>query len=81
VRRWPAPHELTEETRRELVPAVDEAVSNAIEHAYAPSPSAGDTVDVTLLTEDAAICVEIVDRGQWWRRLPRSSPDAAGRCA
>ena len=76
VRRWLAPFALTEDTEDDLVLAVSEAVSNSVEHAYTP-PTADDTVELTFWTESHAICVDIVDRGQW--RTPSGQPTGRGR--
>ena len=44
--------------------AVNEAVSNSVEHAYLPQ-TPGDTVELTFWTEEDAVCLEIVDHGTW----------------
>ena len=76
VRRWLTPLPLTDDTEDDLVLAVSEAASNSIEHAYTP-PTADDTVELTFWTESHAICVDIVDRGQW--RTPSDQPTGRGR--
>ena len=78
VRRWLAPLGLAEDATSDLVLAVDEATSNAIEHAYRPSTT-NDVVELTLWTDDNAICIEIIDHGHW---RPPASPkltDGRGR--
>ena len=47
--------------------AVNEAVSNSVEHAYLP-PTPGDTVELTFWSEADVVCLEIVDHGAW--RVP-----------
>jgi len=76
VRRWLAPFALTEDTEDDLVLAVSEAASNSVEHAYTP-PTADDTIELTFWTEPHAICVDIVDHGQW--RTPSDQPTGRGR--
>jgi serine/threonine-protein kinase RsbW len=76
VRRWLAPFALTGEAEDDLVLAVSEAASNSVEHAYTP-PTADDTVELTFWTEPHAICLEIVDHGQW--RTPSGEPTGRGR--
>ncbi len=71
VRRWLAPLGLTEDAIYDVVLAVDEAASNAIEHAYRP-PATNDVVELTLWTDGIAICIEVVDHGQW---RPPASPE------
>ena len=64
IRGWLAPLGLTEESKEDLVLAVNEAASNSVEHAYL-SPTPGDTVELTFWTEAHAVCLEIVDHGAW----------------
>ena len=64
VRGWLAPLDLTEGSKEDLVLAVNEAVSNSVEHAYLP-PTPGDTVELTFWTEFDTVCLEIVDHGSW----------------
>jgi anti-sigma regulatory factor (Ser/Thr protein kinase) len=60
---WLAPLGLTAEQRDDVVLAVDEAVANAVRHAY-PEGRPGD-VELTLWTEGEALCIEITDHGSW----------------
>jgi serine/threonine-protein kinase RsbW len=76
VRRWLAPFALAGDAEDDLVLAVSEAASNSVEHAYTP-PTADDTVELTFWTEPHAICLEIVDHGQW--RTPSGEPTGRGR--
>ena len=63
VRRWLASLGVGEDIQTDLVLAVNEAVTNAVEHA---SKSASDTVELTFWTEEqATLCIEIVDHGKW----------------
>ena len=75
VRGWLAPLDLTEESKEDLVLAVNEAVSNSVEHAYLP-PTPGDTVELTFWTEADAVCLEIVDHGAW--RVPSGRSTGSG---
>jgi len=52
----------------EVVLAVGEALSNAIEHSGA---SSADPVEVTIECSDEELMVEIADRGRWRNRPPR----------
>ena len=76
VRRWLAPLALTGDAEDDLVLAVSEAASNCVEHAYSP-PTADDTVELTFWTEPHAVCVDIVDHGEW--RTPSDQPTGRGR--
>jgi anti-sigma regulatory factor (Ser/Thr protein kinase) len=76
VRRWLAPLALPEETDDDIVLAVNEAVSNSIDHAHA-QPSADDTVELTLWTEARGLWIEIRDHGRW--RTPNGRSTGRGR--
>jgi len=76
LRRWLAPFALSEDSEDDLVLAVSEAASNSAEHAYTQL-TADDTVELTFWTEPHAICLEIVDHGQW--RTPSGEPTGRGR--
>jgi len=58
------------------VPAVNEAASNCVDHAYTPA-TADDTIELTFWTEARSVCVEIVDHGAW--RTPSDQPTGRGR--
>ncbi|WP_433507717.1 ATP-binding protein [Pseudonocardia halophobica] len=60
---WLAPLGLSTEQKDDVVLAVDEAVANAVRHAY-PEDRPGD-VELTLWTEGEALCIEITDHGSW----------------
>jgi anti-sigma regulatory factor (Ser/Thr protein kinase) len=75
ARQFLGPLALTKGARQDLVLAVSEAASNAIEHAYTPA-GAGNTVDLTLWTEPDTVCIEVVDHG-WWHR-PSNQPTGRG---
>ncbi|MCE3556007.1 ATP-binding protein [Pseudonocardia sp. RS11V-5] len=60
---WLAPLGLSTEQKDDVVLAVDEAVANAVRHAY-PEGRTGD-VELTLWTEGEALCIEITDHGSW----------------
>jgi serine/threonine-protein kinase RsbW len=76
VRRWLGPLALTGDNEDDLVLAVNEAVSNSVEHAYRPATLDG-TVELTFWTELDAVCVEVVDHGEW--RIPPGQPTGRGR--
>ena len=61
--RWLAPLNLTEEGIADVVLAVDEAAANVVRHAYGPDESG--VVELTLWTEPATLCIEVVDHGSW----------------
>jgi serine/threonine-protein kinase RsbW len=75
VRGWLAPLSLTESARQDLVLAVSEAATNAIEHAH-PRAVPGDTVELAFWTEPHLVCIEIVDHGEW--RPPPGHPTGRG---
>lgn len=64
-----------EDAAGDVVFAVSEAASNAVEHAYG-HPAADDIVELTFWTEGAAICIEVVDHGRW---RPPVSLELSGR--
>jgi serine/threonine-protein kinase RsbW len=64
VHRWLVPLGFDEDTEHNIVLAVNEAATNAIEHAYPPATAVG-TVELTLWTECDHLCIEVVDRGTW----------------
>jgi anti-sigma regulatory factor (Ser/Thr protein kinase) len=76
VRRWLTPLTLAPEAKQDIVLAVSEAASNAIEHAY-PSATPGATVELTFWTEARALCIEIVDHGLW--KTPSTHSEGRGR--
>jgi len=72
---WLAPLSLSTDEIDGIVLAVDEAAANAVCHAYGPGESG--VVELTLWTEGATLCVEIVDHGHW--RPPVDKPATGGR--
>ena len=76
TRNWLAPLALDQDSERDLVLAVNEAVSNAIEHAYV-APGPGDLVTVSLWTGPRHLYVEVADHGRW--RWPDADPGHRGR--
>jgi serine/threonine-protein kinase RsbW len=62
--------------RADLVLAVNEAASNAIEHAY-PNPDPGDQITVSFWTEPRHLNVEVADHGRW--RQPDADCGHRGR--
>jgi serine/threonine-protein kinase RsbW len=73
---WLAHLDLCDEVREDVVLAVSEAASNAMEHAYV-RPSGGEAVEITFWTEENAVCAEIVDHGRW--RPPDATSNGRGR--
>jgi hypothetical protein len=67
---------LDQDTEQDLVLAVNEAASNAIEHAYV-APGPGDLVTVSLWTEPRHLHVEVADHCRWQR--PDRDPGHRGR--
>jgi serine/threonine-protein kinase RsbW len=67
MHRWLATLGLDADDGQDLVLAVNEAASNAVEHAYAGRP-AGGTVELRCWTEARNLRVEVVDRGTWRER-------------
>ncbi|HEY1970383.1 MAG TPA: ATP-binding protein [Pseudonocardia sp.] len=75
VRRWLMPLSLSDEARYDLLVAVSEAVTNAIEHAY-PLEAENKTVELSFWTEPRMVNLEIVDHGRW--RTPAALPQGRG---
>ena len=64
LRCWLESSDLDEDLVDDLVMAMSEAASNAIEHAYRPI-TAQSNVELTLLLDQDDIDIEIVDHGRW----------------
>lgn len=73
---WLAPLHLTAEATDDVVLAVDEAVANAVRHAYGPDQDRTGPVDLTLWTEAGCLSIEVVDHGSW--RAPDPHPPRGG---
>jgi anti-sigma regulatory factor (Ser/Thr protein kinase) len=78
---WVAPLRLTDQEIADVVLAVDEAVSNAVEHAYGAGESG--RVELTLWTEPGTLSIEVVDHGRWRpppgdaQHVPETAADAS----
>ncbi|GAA4553126.1 ATP-binding protein [Pseudonocardia xishanensis] len=82
LRRWLEPLRLSGDEVDDVVLAVDEAVANAVRHAY-PEDGFGE-VELTLWTEGSetsadggALCIEITDHGSW-RGVDSVTADSQG---
>jgi anti-sigma regulatory factor (Ser/Thr protein kinase) len=76
VRGWLESSHLGEDLVDDLVMAVSEAASNAMEHAYWPI-TAQSTVELTLLLDEGDINIDIIDHGRW--RPPATHDTGRGR--
>jgi anti-sigma regulatory factor (Ser/Thr protein kinase) len=74
TRSWLTP--LKMDTESDIVLAVNEAASNAIEHAYV-TPGPADHVVVRLWTEPHHLHCEVADRGRW--KATDTGPGHRGR--
>jgi PAS domain S-box-containing protein len=72
LRRWLAQYPASDREINEIVLACNEAVANAIEHAYGPADG---SVEVIAEFREGEVCIEVRDDGQW--REPRG--DNRGR--
>lgn len=68
TRRWLTAAGLRAPVLDDVVLAVSEAVSNAIEHAYA-GVAAG-TVELTVVSDAHTLCVDVADHGSWRATRP-----------
>ena len=66
---------LPDDTEQDLVLAANEAVTNAVEHAYRPARS-GDDVELRFWLADGHLHIAVVDRGTW--REPPMGPRDRG---
>lgn len=62
TRAWLTTLGLSAERVADVVLAVNEAVTNAVEHAY---PAGGGTVDLTFTAETDTVRVDVIDHGHW----------------
>lgn len=76
VHRWLTPLHLGHDTHGDLVYAVSEAATNAVEHAYRP-PTPDSVVELSFWTEAGTLCIEVVDHGIW--KTPSSELVGRGR--
>ena len=75
VHRWLAPFGLSDDTEHDVVLAVSEAATNAVEHAYPPDDPDG-RVELTFWCDDESLHIAVVDRGTW--REPPTGPRSRG---
>jgi serine/threonine-protein kinase RsbW len=75
VRRWLTPLDMDDDEVADLVLAVDEAATNAIEHAYRHGEHGN--VELLLWTEPNLLCIEVVDQGTW--KPPSATTTTRGR--
>jgi anti-sigma regulatory factor (Ser/Thr protein kinase) len=69
---------LDEDTQQDLVLAVNEAASNAIEHAY-PAADPADLVMMSFWTDPHHLYVEVADHGRWRPPDTDTNPGYRGR--
>jgi serine/threonine-protein kinase RsbW len=55
--------------------AVSEPASNCVEHAYSPA-TVDDVVELNVWTEPRAVCIQVIDHGEWPLRAT-NPPDGA----
>jgi serine/threonine-protein kinase RsbW len=75
VRSWLRAVGLSDQAQQDVLLAVNEAATNAVEHAY-PSDASGDTVDITFWTEPDHLWIQIDDHGHW--KTPATGPTGRG---
>jgi len=73
LRRWLHAHGAGEQDVIEITLAVGEACTNAVEHAYAPSPS---QFELHASEDAGAVTIEVRDAGRW--RAPRGTNRGRG---
>ena len=76
VRRWLTALALSEDVTQDVLLAVNEAASNAAEHAYRSTAHDG-TIELTFWAEAHTVSIEIVDHGTW--QPPAREPNGRGR--
>jgi len=89
LRGWLAPLHLDSATEDDLILATNEAVANAVDHAYTPTlgghgaenngagnNGADNTVDIALHLAPGLVSVEITDGGTW--QVPAAEPNGRG---
>src|SRR4051794_13124442 len=69
VRRWLAPLDLPDDDQDDLVLAVSEAATNAIEHGYRGGDPDG-RVEVALWCSARCLHIAVVDSGTWRQPTP-----------
>jgi serine/threonine-protein kinase RsbW len=75
LRGWLGTCALSDDRIDDVVLAVDEAVANAVEHAYGPGETG--TVELVLWTEPSSLNIEVIDHGTW--RPPPTDDAFRGR--
>jgi serine/threonine-protein kinase RsbW len=75
VHRWLAALDLPDDAEHDLVLAVSEAASNAIEHAYSPG-AVNPRIELIFWLDDGCVSLAVVDQGDW--REPPTGPRGRG---
>jgi serine/threonine-protein kinase RsbW len=74
VRRCVASLPISADRQAETIVAVDEATTNAVQHAYEQGHPG--VIDLTIWTECDALWIQVFDHGQW--REPDAEPSQPG---
>ncbi|ONI81682.1 hypothetical protein ALI144C_18985 [Actinosynnema sp. ALI-1.44] len=77
LRRWSRAVQLESRLADDMVLAVDEAMANAVEHAYQVSAAGSDTVTVFAGRAGSRVYVVVADEGTW--RPPPADAGLRGR--
>ncbi|MCE7003079.1 ATP-binding protein [Kibdelosporangium philippinense] len=77
LRRWSQAIQLYVQQTEDVVLAVDEAVANAVEHAYADENPGAVTVFAGYVKPGSRVCVVVSDSGRW--RPPLADTGVRGR--
>ena len=75
LQAWLEVHDVPEDLRVDITLAVNEAISNAVEHAYRDRPQS--TVELSARHHVDHVVVQVSDRGRW--QPPPADPGTRGR--